>query len=450
MAENEVTKIQRDVFTVSRLNREVRDILEGNFPLIWLEGELSNVSRPASGHLYFSLKDASAQVSCAMFRNKNQLIQFKPEDGMQVLVRARVSVYEARGNYQLIIEHMEEAGDGALQRAFEVLKKKLASEGLFEEAHKKSLPILPKQIGVITSPSGAAIRDILTVLKRRFPSIPVVIYPVPVQGEDAKTKIVNQLKQASERGECDVIILARGGGSLEDLWAFNEEMVARAIFDCTIPVINAVGHEIDFTIADFVADVRAATPSMAAELATPDQQEWRQSLDYIQSRFVSVISKALEHRKQQLDWLSRRLRHPGRYLQDMAQKLDEQEQRMKNAIRSTIKHTVARVSELQAHIYRHTPLHRIRQQQQQCQSLFQRTQRTQHDIIHNKQQHLTLLARALDAVSPLATLDRGYAIVNKLPENRLVRKASELKAGDQIETRLGKGRIISTVTGQKG
>jgi len=450
MAENKVTKIQRDVFTVSRLNREVRDILEGNFPLIWLEGELSNVSRPASGHLYFSLKDASAQVSCAMFRNKNQLIRFKPEDGMQVLVRARVSVYEARGNYQLIIEHMEEAGDGALQRAFEVLKKKLASEGLFDEKFKKPLPVLPKQIGVITSPSGAAIRDILTVLKRRFPSIPVIIYPVPVQGEDAKTKIANRLKQVSERGECDVIILARGGGSLEDLWAFNEEIVVRAIFDCTIPVINAVGHEIDFTIADFVADVRAATPSMAAELATPDQQEWRQSLDYIQSRFVSVINKSLEHRKQQLDWLSKRLRHPGRYLQDVAQKLDEQEQRMKNAIRSTIKHAVAKISELQAHIHRHTPLHRIRQQQQQCQSLFQRMQRTQHDIIHNKQQHLTLLARALDAVSPLATLDRGYAIVNKLPENRLVRKASELKAGDQIETRLGKGRIISTVTGQKG
>lgn len=446
MEENE---IQRDVFTVSRLNREVRDILEGNFPLIWLEGELSNVARPASGHIYFSLKDKSAQVSCAMFRGRNQLVKFKPEDGMQVLVRARVSVYEARGNYQLIVEHMEEAGDGALRRAFEELKKKLASEGLFDEAHKKPLPDLPKQIGVITSPSSAAIRDILTILKRRFPSIPVVIYPVPVQGENARTKIARMLKQASDRDECDVIILARGGGSLEDLWSFNEEVVARAVFDSDIPVISAVGHEIDFTIADFVADVRAATPSMAAELVTPDQQEWLQSVSYIQSRLFNLMKKTLQQNTQQLDWLSKRLRHPGRYLQDVAQRLDEQEQRMKNAIRSSIKHAVARVSELHAHINRHTPLHRIKEQQQKNQNLFRRIHRAQHDIIKNKQHNITLLARALDAVSPLATLDRGYAIVNKIPGNKLVRKASELKIGDKIETRLGKGKIISTVTQQK-
>jgi exodeoxyribonuclease VII large subunit len=449
MKENETVEIQRDVFTVSRLNREVRDILEGNFPLIWLEGELSNVARPASGHIYFSLKDASAQVSCAMFRNRKQLMRFEPENGMQVLVRARVSLYEARGNYQLIVEHMEEAGDGALLRAFEDLKKKLASEGLFDDVHKKLLPELPKQIGVITSPSGAAIRDILTVLKRRFPSIPVVIYPVPVQGEDAKTKIARMLKHASNRNECDVIILARGGGSLEDLWSFNEEIVARAIFDCDIPVVSAVGHEIDFTIADFVADIRAATPSMAAELVTPDQQEWLQSVSYLQTRLFNIIKKDLQHKTQKLDWLSRRLRHPGRYLQDMAQKLDEQEQRIKNAIRSSIKHAVARVSELQAHIHQHTPLHYINKQQQQCQNLFHRMHRSQHDIIKNKQQNISLLARALDTVSPLATLDRGYAIVNKLSDNKLIRKASELKTGDKIETRLGKGTIISTVTEQK-
>ncbi|MDH5435244.1 MAG: exodeoxyribonuclease VII large subunit [Gammaproteobacteria bacterium] len=449
MEENNIIEIQRDVFTVSRLNREARDILEGHFSLIWLEGELSNVARPASGHIYFSLKDASAQVSCAMFRGRNQLIRFKPQDGMQVLVRAQVSLYEARGNYQLIVEHMEEAGDGALLRAFEDLKKKLANEGLFEDAHKKPLPALPRQIGVITSPSGAAIRDILTVLKRRFPAIPVVIYPVPVQGEDAKTKIAHMLKQASERNECDVIILARGGGSLEDLWSFNEEIVARAIFDCAIPVISAVGHEVDFTIADFVADVRAATPSMAAELATPDQQEWLQSLTYLQTRLFNRVTKDLQSKTQQLDWLSKRLRHPGRYLQDIAQKLDEQEQRIKNAIRSSIKHAASRISELHAHIRRHTPLHRIKEHQQQCLNLAHRLQRSQADIINNKQQNISLLARALDAVSPLATLDRGYAIVNKLPENKLIRMATELKTGDQIETRLGKGRIVSTVTEQK-
>ena len=450
MEENEVIEIQRDVFTVSQLNREVRDIIEGHFSLIWLEGELSNVARPASGHIYFSLKDASAQVSCAMFRGRNQLIKFKPENGMQVLVRAQVSLYEARGNYQLIVEHMEEAGDGALRRAFEVLKKKLASEGLFDNTHKKPIPVLPKQIGVITSPSGAAIRDILTVLKRRFPSIPIIIYPVPVQGEEAKTKIARMINQISERDECDVLILARGGGSLEDLWSFNEEVVARAIFDCHIPVISAIGHEIDFTISDFVADVRAATPSMAAELVTPDQQEWLQSVGYLQTRLLNLVKKDLQYKIQQLDWLSKRLRHPGRYLQDVAQKLDEQEQRVKNAIRSSIKQAVARVSELHAHINRHTPMHRIMDQQQQCRNLAHRMQRSQHDIIKNKQQNIALLARALDAISPLATLDRGYAIVNKLPENKLIRKAAELKAGDQIETRLGKGKIISTVTEQKG
>jgi len=263
----------RDVYTVSRLNQTARQLLEQGLPRIWLEGELSNLSRPSSGHLYFTLKDSRAQIRGAMFRNRNQLLRFRPQEGMQMLVRCRISLYEPRGDYQLIAESMEEAGDGALQRAFEELKRKLDLEGLLRAEHKQPLPLLPRRIGVVTSPSGAAIRDVLSVLKRRFPAIPVMVYPVPVQGKEAGREIAAMLHRAGERRECDVLILTRGGGSLEDLWAFNEEVVARAIHDCPVPVISAVGHEVDFTIADFVADQRAPTPSAAAELASPDQYE---------------------------------------------------------------------------------------------------------------------------------------------------------------------------------
>ncbi|MDE2196596.1 MAG: exodeoxyribonuclease VII large subunit, partial [Gammaproteobacteria bacterium] len=264
---------ERQVFSVSRLNHEARALLEGGFPLLWVEGELSNLSRPASGHLYFSLKDAAAQVRCALFRNRATLLRCKPAEGMQVLVRARVSLYEPRGDFQLIVEHMEDAGHGALQRAFEQLRQKLAGEGLFDPAHKKPLPAMPGIIGVVTSPSGAALRDILSVIRRRQPSARVILYPAPVQGEGAGAKLAAMIRTASARAECDVLIIARGGGSLEDLWAFNEEAVARAIHACALPIISGVGHEIDFTIADFVADARAPTPTAAAELVTPDRNE---------------------------------------------------------------------------------------------------------------------------------------------------------------------------------
>ena len=271
--------LERDIFSVSRLVRETRSVLESSFPLLWIEGEISNFSRPASGHMYFSLKDEAAQVRCAMFRGKNIHLRFKPENGMHVLVRVRPTLYETRGDFQLLIEHMEEAGLGALQRAFEELKTRLGKEGLFDTRSKQSIPVLPKQIGVITSPTGAAIRDILSVLKRRFPAIPVLIYPTAVQGENAATEIASMIKLADQRKECDVLVLARGGGSIEDLWAFNEEVVARAIHACETPLIAAIGHEVDFTIADFVADQRAPTPSAAAELITPDQHDFRQRLN---------------------------------------------------------------------------------------------------------------------------------------------------------------------------
>jgi exodeoxyribonuclease VII large subunit len=295
----------RDVYTPSRLNREARMLLERGLPALWIEGEISNLSRPSSGHWYFSLKDEAAQIRCAMFRQRNLLARFTPKDGMHVQARGRVSLYEQRGDYQFILDYIEEAGEGALRRKFEVLKAKLAAEGLFNVENKRPLPKLPRRIGVITSPTGAALRDILHVLKRRFCTIPVLVYPVQVQGAAAAPQIASAIRLACERADCDVLILARGGGSLEDLWAFNEEIVARAIHACTIPLISGVGHEVDFTIADFVADVRAPTPTGAAELVVPDCAEWSRSLTMIERRLTGTLRRLLNERAQRFAWLKR-------------------------------------------------------------------------------------------------------------------------------------------------
>ncbi|MEW8429342.1 MAG: exodeoxyribonuclease VII large subunit, partial [gamma proteobacterium symbiont of Ctena orbiculata] len=304
---------QREIYSVSRLVRETRSVLEGSFPLIWVSGEISNLAQPASGHIYFSLKDEIAQVRCAMFRMKRQKLRFRPENGQQVVLRARVSLYEARGEFQLIVEHMEPAGEGALRLAFEQLKQRLAAEGLFDAGHKQPLPSIPQQLGIITSPSGAAIRDLLTVLKRRFPVLPVIIYPVQVQGEGAAEQITAMLQLADRRDECDLLILSRGGGSLEDLQAFNDEGVARAIHACRIPLVTGIGHEIDFTIADFVADQRAATPSAAAELVSPDQAAWQRQLKQLGQRLGLGQRRYLGQLQEQLLTLRGRLlrQHPS-------------------------------------------------------------------------------------------------------------------------------------------
>jgi exodeoxyribonuclease VII large subunit len=349
----------RDVYTVSRLNQTARKLLEQGLARIWLEGELSNIARPSSGHLYFTLKDSKAQIRGAMFRSRNQLLRFNPEEGMQVLVRAKISLYEPRGDYQLIAEAMQEAGDGVLQQAFDALKLKLEKEGLFATETKQALPTLPIHIGVITSPSGAAIRDVLSVLRRRFPAIPVLIYPVPVQGKDAGREIAAMLETAAARKECDVLILTRGGGSLEDLWAFNEEIVARAIHACRIPLISAVGHEVDFTIADFVADRRAPTPSAAAELVSPDQTEWLAQVGALETRGVRHIRQTLADSQERLRWLNQRLqlRHPGQYLRQQAQRLDELEQRTRLAIQSYFNRLRYSLNEALAQLKQATPGH---------------------------------------------------------------------------------------------
>ncbi|ALP53609.1 exodeoxyribonuclease VII large subunit [Candidatus Tenderia electrophaga] len=437
----------RDIYSVSRLIRETRAVLEGSFPLLWIEGEISNLSRPASGHMYFSLKDEAAQVRCAMFRNRNLQLRFKPENGMRVLVRARVTVYEARGDFQIVVEHMEEAGLGALQRAFEELKARLGREGLFEMQHKQALPVLPKRIGVITSPTGAAIRDILSVLKRRFPAIPILIYPVPVQGAQAAGEIARMIQTADSRRDCDVLILARGGGSLEDLWAFNEEGVARAIYACNTPLIAAVGHEVDFTIADFVADQRAPTPSAAAELVSPDQYELQQRLSRQSGRLQQQIAHVLRQSTQSLDWLNKRLQrqHPARELQLKAQRLDELELRLKRQIKHNLKQNGHRLGRLQSQLQRHAPLQLLSQLDARRQHLQQRLQHAWERSMTQKRQRLAICSRTLDSVSPLATLQRGYAIVQDMPAKHIYRDAAELSQGDRISARLAKGSLICTV-----
>lgn len=394
---------ERDVWTISRLNREVRLLIETGLPALWLEGEVSNLARPASGHVYFSLKDEGAQVRCALWRSAALKLAFTPRNGMQLLVRARVSVYEPRGEYQLIIEYAEEAGEGALRRRFEELKARLQQEGLFDAAQKRPLPDLPRRIGVITSPSGAAIRDILHILRRRCPAVPVVIYPVPVQGDGAAAKIAAALALASTRAECDVLILARGGGSLEDLWSFNEEIVARAIRDSTIPVISGVGHEVDFTIADFAADRRAPTPSGAAEVAVPDAAEWLRRLNKDAGRLRLAMQRRLGALAERLEWQRRRLEvtHPGHRLRQHGQRLDELELRRRQAMRYRLGALNARADSA---------------------------------------------ALRLNAVSPLATLDRGYAIVSRASDDSIIRQASAVETGDDIGIRLAQGELEARVT----
>lgn len=436
----------RDILTVSRLNAEVRAVLEGSFPLLWVEGEISNLARPSSGHWYFSLKDSGAQVRCAMFRQRNQLLRFKPQDGMHVVIRARVSLYEGRGEFQLIAEHMEEAGSGALQQAFEMLKLRLGKEGLFDAARKRRLPRLPRRIGVVTSPTGAAIRDVLTVLARRFPSIPVVIYPVPVQGNGAGEQIAAAIRRAGERGECDVLIVGRGGGSLEDLWAFNEEVVARAIHASPIPVVSAVGHEVDFTIADFVADMRAPTPSAAAELLSPDREEMRTQLLQQRLRLARSFQRRMLHSKQALDGLQKRLKHPGRRLQEIGQRLDELEQRLARARHNLLRHAAARLAALHARLERHTPLHRVQAMQVRRQELQRRLRSGATQHLERLNRRLAQAAHALDTVSPLATLSRGYAIVTAA-DGSVLRAAKQAATGQQVQARLGQGRLLCRVEG---
>jgi exodeoxyribonuclease VII large subunit len=435
----------REVYSISRLNREARVLLEGSFPPLWIEGEVSNLSRPASGHVYFCLKDATAQVRCALFRSQARLLAAPPRDGMHVLVRARLTLYEGRGEYQLVVEHLEEAGEGALRRAFEALKARLAREGLFDIARKKPLPRLPRRIGLITSPTGAVLHDILTTLRRRFPAIPVLLYPVPVQGDGAAARIAEAIRVAGVRGECDVLILARGGGSLEDLWAFNEEVVARALVASPIPVVSGVGHETDFTIADLAADVRAPTPTAAAELVSPDQQEWRERFRHIEARLLRCMQETLRERAQHVDWLAARVVHPRIRLENLGHRLQSLAHRLVLAQSHRLRHIRVELHNIGSRLERCSPLARVRARQLDSRYLYERMRQALTRRLERSNDKFVHLTRALNALSPLATLDRGYAIVRDPANGAIVRDALAVEPGTVVEARLARGALVCLV-----
>ncbi|WP_405237525.1 exodeoxyribonuclease VII large subunit [Lentisalinibacter orientalis] len=433
--------------TVSELNRDVRTLLETELPRLWVEGEISNLARPASGHVYFSLKDDGAQIRCAFFRQRQRGLAFRPENGQQVLVRGRVSLYEPRGDYQMIVEQMEEAGEGELRRRFDALKKKLTAEGLFDEALKRPIPRLPRRIGIVTSPTGAAVRDILHVLARRFPAVPVIVYPTAVQGDAAAAEIVAALETAGRRAECDVLILARGGGSLEDLWSFNEEAVARAVRASPVPVVAGVGHEIDFTIADFAADLRAPTPSGAAELVVPDWREWSARLEQAGRRLATGLDRRLEDRGQTLDRLARRLTlaSPARRLRHQQERLDSLSRRMTSARSALLTAAGHRLERLEARLLAASPGGRLKELHGRWTLADRALRRTMPERLQALRTRLAGDARALNTVSPLATLERGYAIVTAEPDGTVLRDAAGVEPGTRIRARLARGALAATV-----
>ncbi len=440
----------REVLTVSALNREARIALEQGFGTVWVEGEVSNFSRPASGHWYFSLKDAHAQIRCAMFRGQNRHAATQPANGRQILVRARVTLYEPRGDYQLVVDYVEEAGEGLLRRRFEELKRKLTAEGLFDNARKQPLPALPSRIGVITSATGAALRDVLTALRRRCPSVRVLIYPVPVQGDTAAAEIARTLELADRRAECDLLILTRGGGSLEDLAAFNDEQLARCIAAVKIPIIVGVGHETDFTIADFVADLRAPTPSQAAELAAPDQSEWMTRLSRAQASLSRSMTRVLTTQSGALRHLEHRLQraHPGVKLRESEQRADELEARLTRAMERRLATMALRLQELQAQVNAANPRLRLMLLGERCAGAQQRLRQSMLISLDGRRQRLGLAARALATLSPLATLDRGYAIVSD-GDGSVIRDSDSAPPGTDLEVRLARGRLKVTVNHTK-
>ncbi|MGB1868844.1 MAG: exodeoxyribonuclease VII large subunit [Porticoccaceae bacterium] len=440
------TITDRQILSVSQLNRSVRHLLETQLPMLWVEGEISNFARPASGHWYLTLKDDQAQVRCAMFRNANQRVNFQPANGTQVLVRCRAGLYEGRGEYQLVVEHMEEAGFGALQRKFEQLKQQLTHEGLFDNQHKQPMPESLSHIGVITSATGAAIRDILSVLNRRFPAIQVTVFPTAVQGEQAAGQIVDALTLANQHGQCDALIVGRGGGSLEDLWSFNEESVARAIFASDIPVVSAVGHEVDFTIADFVADLRAPTPSAAAELLSPDGEEMLKQFEGLELLLAEATIRKIRQLEQRTDYLQKRLQHPGRKLQEQSQHLDHLDIRLRRAMAGKLQQQRLQGQSLQDRLLRQSPSDAIALRKQAVATSVKQMIRAVNQQLETKQNQTAQAMHLLDTVSPLKTLGRGYSIIRD-KQNAVVRSVTEVQAGDQLKGQLVDGELVLAVTG---
>jgi exodeoxyribonuclease VII large subunit len=437
----------RDIYSVARLASEVRYTLEGSFPLLWVRGELSNLAQPASGHCYFTLKDEAAQVRCALFRARRLLLAFRPQNGQQVLVRARVTLFEPRGDFQLVVEHMEPGGEGALRLELERLKRRLAAEGLFAESVKRPIPPFPRQVGLITSPSGAAVHDLLTVLGRRFPALSVLIYPAQVQGAGAVESLLQALDLANARAECDVLILARGGGSLEDLAAFNDESLARAIRASAIPVVTGVGHEVDLTIADLVADRRAATPSAAAELVAPSAEHVAHRFAALAGRLAHLERRLIQGARLRLDGAARHLRllHPAARLQQQWQRLDELERRLADGMGGRVRRARERLVAQRHRLLGLSPEGRLGLARARLDALNGRLRWALERGLERRRQGLARAGAGLDARSPLATLARGYAILSRVSDGAIVRAPSDAPPGTAIEARLREGRLRAVV-----
>ena len=436
--------LDREVLTVSQLNQRARLLLEDVFPQVWVEGELSNIARPASGHVYFTLKDRNAQVRCAIFRQQASRVRELLRDGLLVRVRGRVSLYEGRGDYQMILDSVEAAGDGALRLAFEALKTALQVEGLFAQERKRALPKYPQRIGVVTSPSGAVLHDIVSVFARRAPHVQLTLIPTAVQGREATAQIVHALALA-DRAQYDAIILARGGGSLEDLWCFNEEAVARAIADSQTPIVSAVGHETDVSISDFVADLRAPTPSAAAELLAPDRNELLGQLRATQRHLNLQINDALARKRIQLQHLRQRLRHPRERLEQYNQRLDDLNMRLQRATQASLQQRKQSYSHLQARLTVQHPQETLSAHQQQLTHLQLRLVRASELNLKNTKQRLHSLLQTLHVVSPLATLERGYSILSKDDEQQIIRSVHMVKLEQTLQARLVDGYLTLRV-----
>lgn len=433
----------RQVLTPSQLNALARSLLEDAFPLVWLEGELGNLSRPASGHLYFTLKDAQAQVRCALFRTHRQRLAFAPAEGMQVLARGRLTLYEARGDYQLIVEHLEPAGDGALRRALEQLKTRLAAEGLFAAERKRPLPRFVRRLALLTSPSGAAVRDVLHVLERRFPLLPVDLLPVPVQGETAAAQIVATLERVYAAGRHDLVLLTRGGGSLEDLWAFNDENLVRALAAAPVPTVSAIGHEIDFSLCDLAADLRAATPSAAAELIVPDRLALRREVAQQRRRLTRAWERRRGNAQQRLDqaWLRLHAQRPQTRLARSRERGQGLRQQLDRALRQHLQQARVRAHALLRALAAQAPQQRLGRERQRLLATNRRLRQGWATAERQRRQQTQALARALAAVSPLATLQRGYAILQREDDGMVVRSAAQASEGERLRARLAEGEL---------
>ena len=436
---------ERRILTVSQLTAGIKDLLETTFDEVWVEGEISNLRRPPSGHLYFTLKDENSQIRGVLFKMQSRYLRFELEDGQYVICWGRVGIYEKRGEYQLILDYVEPKGVGSLQIAFEQLKLRLAAEGLFDEARKRPLPLVPKKIGIVTSPTGAVIRDMLHILRRRFENIEVVLYPVKVQGEGAAAEIAHGVGYLGEKGGVDVIIVGRGGGSLEDLWAFNAEVVARAIFVSPVPVISAVGHETDFTIADFVADVRAPTPSAAAELVVPHKRDLSRLIEVLTERMGRGMDRLLVRRREQVIGVQGRVKDPRRRIEELRLRLDEHWGRLAAAVLRTWRENRERTERILRLLFAQDPVHEIRSQRDGLSQLDKGLGMGMAALLASKQKGWEKEIARLDAMSPLAILRRGYSITRRLPGNQILRDADEVGMKGQVAVRLHRGELICRV-----